>query len=44
MNELKATPNTNFECPTIEIIQFPCEDIIATSGIVDENQGEWDPQ
>ena len=34
----------NFENPAIEIINFSCEDIITASGIVDENQGEWDPQ
>lgn len=35
---------TMYEEPQIDIIQFFCADIITTSGLGDENQGEWDPQ
>lgn len=35
---------TMYEEPRIDIVQFSCADIITTSGIGDENQGEWDPQ
>ena len=44
MNTLNITRKTNFESPAIEIIKFSCADIITTSGLVDEDQGEWDPQ
>ena len=37
-------PKIAYEIPTIDIIQFYCVDVITTSGVGDENQGEWDPQ
>ena len=33
-----------YEAPNIDVIKISCADIITTSGIGDENQGEWDPQ
>ena len=37
-------PKTNYEVPTIDVIEFPCADILSVSGNGDPNQGEWDPQ
>lgn len=39
-NQTKAV----YEEPCLKIVAFSCEDIITTSGPVDENQGPWDPQ
>ena len=33
-----------YEEPIIDIIFFSFRDVVSTSGFVDENQGEWDPQ
>ena len=35
---------TPYEVPTIDIIRLSCADILTKSGVLDENQGEWDPQ
>lgn len=40
----RTIPQTMYEEPKIDIIQFSCADIITTSGNLDDNQGEWDPQ
>ena len=46
MKQMKShqynVPQTMYEEPKIDIIQFSSADIITTSG--DPNQGEWDPQ
>ena len=34
----------DYEVPKIDISPFPYVDIITTSGLGDEDQGEWDPQ
>ena len=39
-----ALSKPRYEVPKIEMVQFFCVDIITTSGMGDENQGEWDPQ
>ena len=46
MNDTKQITKTkaDYEAPVIDIIRFSCADILTTSGIRDENQGEWDPQ
>ena len=33
-----------YEAPCLHIVRFCDRDVIATSGDIDENQGEWDPQ
>ena len=35
---------TMYEEPKIEIITLSRADILTTSGNIDDNQGEWDPQ
>ena len=48
MKQMKShqyiVPKTMYEAPRLDIIQFSCADIITTSGNLDDNQGEWDPQ
>lgn len=44
MNKQNTIQKTGFEIPSMEIRRFECEDIITTSVIGDEDQGEWDPQ
>ena len=35
---------TVYEEPSVDIILFSFRDIVSTSGPIDGNQGEWDPQ
>ena len=33
-----------YEKPSVEIIELSRQDIVSTSGPLDDNQGAWDPQ
>lgn len=33
-----------FEEPAMEILHFSYDDIVTVSTVIDENEGEWDPQ
>ena len=45
MNQPKNVEwKAEFEEPAMEILHFSCDDIVTVSTVIDENEGEWDPQ
>ncbi len=33
-----------YENPSVDVILLSSKDVVSTSGPIDDNQGDWDPQ